>query len=92
MNPEQLEQFEQLLLDVEDLNKTIESLRNSTTIPFDIGEAMIDRTQISELQLDTTSKALNSEQHGSESVGLKNPEAWVETSIDGVKHFIAAYK
>ena len=85
MPPQNLEQR------VVELERVINDLRASTSIPFDIGEAIKERVDINELLEDSTSKSLTSEQHGAGAAGLKNPEAWLEIEINGTKYFIPAY-
>ena len=75
---------------IADLEKVIQDMGASATIPYDIGEAMGGRL-IKPTTLDTTGKSLTSEQHAGGDAGLKNPEVWGEIVFDGTKHFVALY-
>ena len=84
MSPEERQQLEDLVA----FKKNLEA---DTTIPFEVAEAMRVRVHTDELATDTTSKSLTSEQHAGGAAGLKNPEVWLEVTIDGVRHFVPAY-
>ena len=83
--PEELEKR------IQELEKVIQDMRVSATIPYDIGEAMADLLGGEELQKDGTGKSLTSEQHGAGAAGLKNPEVWLEVTIDGTRYYVPAY-
>ena len=78
---------------IEDLENIINAMKADGTFPFDISEAINSRVSTVKVVSDPTGKSLTSEQHGAGAAGLKNPEFWLQITLNnGTQYFLPAYQ